>query len=43
MNAGRATVALAVAISWHTHQSILWAIIHGIFSWFYVIYYFFTR
>ncbi len=35
--------ALAIAISWHAHQSILWAIIHGIFSWFYVIYYLFTR
>ena len=31
--------ALAVAISWHQHQSILWAIIHGVLSWFYVIYY----
>ena len=35
--------ALAVAISWHAHQSILWAIIHGILSWFYVIYYVLTR
>ena len=31
--------ALAVAISWHQHQSIPWAIIHGILSWFYVVYY----
>jgi hypothetical protein len=31
--------ALAVAISWSQHESILWAIIHGFFSWFYVIYY----
>lgn len=31
--------ALAIAISWHANQSILWAIIHGLFSWFYVIYY----
>lgn len=31
--------ALAITISWHTHQSILWAIIHGLFSWFYVIYF----
>ena len=47
MEAGRYGVtfgaALAVAISWHAHQSILWAIIHGIFSWFYVIYYVLTR
>ncbi len=35
--------ALAVAISWSLHQSILWAIIHGVFSWFYVIYYALTR
>ncbi|MEX0692064.1 MAG: hypothetical protein WD934_08865 [Gemmatimonadales bacterium] len=31
--------ALAITISWHANQSILWAILHGIFSWFYVIYY----
>lgn len=31
--------ALAVTISWSLHKSIIWAIIHGIFSWFYVIYY----
>ncbi len=35
--------ALAIAISWSVHHSILWAIIHGIFSWFYVIYYAVTR
>ncbi|MCA9151774.1 MAG: hypothetical protein KDA92_20865 [Planctomycetales bacterium] len=31
--------ALAITISWSLHKSILWAIIHGIFSWLYVIYY----
>ncbi len=31
--------AIAVAISWSANQSILWAILHGIFSWFYVIYF----
>lgn len=31
--------ALAIAISYSTNQSILWAIIHGIFSWFYVVYF----
>lgn len=31
--------ALAVTISWSMNKSILWAIIHGLFSWFYVIYY----
>jgi hypothetical protein len=35
--------ALAIAISWSIHKSILWAILHGIFSWFYVIYFVFTR
>jgi len=35
--------ALAIAISFTTHQSILWAIIHGFFSWLYVIYYALTR
>jgi hypothetical protein len=31
--------ALAIAISWSANRSILWAILHGIFSWFYVVYY----
>lgn len=35
--------ALAIAISWHAHQSILWAILHGFFSWFYVIWHALTR
>lgn len=35
--------ALAIAISWSVNQSILWAIIHGILSWLYVIYYALTR
>ena len=35
--------ALAIAISWSAHKSILWAILHGIFSWLYVIYYVLTR
>ncbi|CAD2079797.1 hypothetical protein GCM10007275_12450 [Jeotgalicoccus coquinae] len=34
---------LAITISWSVNQSILWAIIHGIFSWFYVIYYMLVR
>lgn len=29
---------IAVILSWTTNHSILWAIAHGIFSWFYVIY-----
>lgn len=35
--------ALAIAISWSVNQSILWAIIHGMLSWLYVIYYALTR
>ena len=34
---------IAVVASWSRNQSILWAILHGIFSWFYVIYFAFTR
>ena len=35
--------ALALAISWSIHHSILWAIIQGFFSWLYVIYFAITR
>ena len=35
--------ALAITISWSTHHSILWAILHGFFSWLYVIYFALTR
>lgn len=31
--------ALAIAISWSQYNSIFWAIIHGLFSWIYVLYY----
>jgi hypothetical protein len=31
--------ALAMVISWSVNKSVLWAIIHGIFSWLYVVYY----
>ena len=34
--------ALAICISWSVNHSILWAMIHGAFSWGYVIYYYFT-
>lgn len=30
---------LAIVISWSLNKSISWAILHGIFSWFYVLYY----
>ena len=35
--------ALAVVLSFHSHESILWAILHGIFGWFYVLYYAIVR
>lgn len=35
--------ALAIAISFTSYKSVLWAIIHGLFGWFYVIYYLLTR
>ncbi len=35
--------ALAITISWSQNHSILWAILHGIFSWLYVIYFAVTR
>jgi hypothetical protein len=31
--------ALAMILSWSINHSILWAILHGIFGWFYVIYF----
>ena len=31
--------ALAITISWSLNHSLLWVIVHGILSWFYVIYY----
>lgn len=34
--------ALAIAMSWSTNHSILWAILHGVLSWIYVIYYAFA-
>ncbi len=30
---------IAVVLSYSINQSILWAILHGIFGWFYVIYF----
>ncbi len=47
MSAGRETVkagisfgtALAMVLSWSRNESILYAIVHGICSWIYVIWY----
>lgn len=35
--------AIAVAISWNQHQSILWAVVHGLLSWVYIGYFALTR
>ncbi len=35
--------ALAIAISWSVNKSVLWAILHGLLSWFYVIWHVVTR
>jgi hypothetical protein len=34
---------IAVVCSWHRNRSILWAILAGILSWIYVIYFVITR
>ena len=31
--------SLAIAISWSINKSIMWAMLHGLCSWLYVIYY----
>lgn len=31
--------ALAIAISWSNYKSVIWAIIDGLFSWLYVVFY----
>lgn len=35
--------AMAIAVSFVTHQSIFWAIVHGLFSWLYILYFLITR
>jgi hypothetical protein len=35
--------AIAIVCSWERNRSILWAIIAGILSWFYVIYFALSR
>ena len=30
---------LAMVISWSLNSSVMWAILHGIFGWMYVLYY----
>lgn len=36
-------MAIAVTLSWSRNASILWCILHGLFSWGYVIYFAVTR
>lgn len=35
--------AIAVVCSWHRNRSILWAILAGVLSWIYVLYFALTR
>ena len=35
--------ALAIAMSWTTDKSVIWAVIDGFLSWIYVIYYVLTH
>ena len=35
--------AIAVVCSWQRNRSILWMILHGVLSWFYVVYFALTR
>ena len=32
---------IAVILSWSLNHSVLWCILHGLFGWFYLIYWFF--
>jgi len=36
-------IAVAAIISWTTHKSITWAIIHAACAWFYIAYYAITN
>jgi hypothetical protein len=35
--------SLAMILSWSRNHSILWCVLHGFFSWLYVIFFAFTR
>ena len=35
--------AIAVTISWSINHSVVWAALHGLLSWIYVLYYAITR
>ena len=34
---------VAITLSWSANHAIGWACIHGLFSWFYVVYYLVTK
>ena len=34
---------IAIVASWSRNKSILWAIVHGLMGWIYVVYFVFTR
>lgn len=34
---------IAVTISWSVNHSVVWAVVHGLCSWFYVVYYLFLH
>ncbi|MFW6304035.1 MAG: hypothetical protein ACOC2L_05370 [Candidatus Sumerlaeota bacterium] len=36
-------MALAVVMSWTSYHAFLWAVLHGLLSWFYVVYFLFTN
>jgi hypothetical protein len=36
-------MVIAVVCSWQRNKSILWAILHGVLSWLYVVYFAWTR
>ena len=34
---------LAITLSWTANQAIIWALVHGLLGWIYVIYYLFAH
>jgi hypothetical protein len=39
LGCGALGMVVACILSWAKWQSVLWVIIHGMFGWFYVLYY----
>lgn len=35
-------MVLAICISWSVNKSVAWAVVHGLLSWIYVVYYLIT-